>query len=494
MLIPILFGVCIYILGTWLNIFRNRKKNMLHVPGPTPLPLLGNALLFAGPPETFLPSIRSLVEQYGPIARFHLGSRVNLAVATPEAFEKILSSNKQITKGEDYKFLDDWLAKGLLTSTGTKWHSRRKLLTPAFHFKILEDFMEVINDQSKIFCDILRTKADGPAFNVFPLVTHCALDIICETAMGKHINAQGDSDSEYVKAVYESSELVNQRQLGPWLWSDFIYRLTPAGAKWRKCISILHSFTDKVIKERKVELQNETDESLDDDGRKRKVAFLDLLIRESKGGTVLSDGDVREEVDTFMFEGHDTTATNMTFTLYLLATHPEVQKRCQEELDQIFEGSDRHADSSDLASMKYLDSCLKESLRLYQSVPIMSRRTGEDVEIDGYLIPANTNVIMLSFLLHRDEKTYPNPDKFDPERFSSNNTQKRHPYSYVPFSAGPRNCIGQKFATMEEKILISSVLRNFNLKSDLKVEDIPLLAEIILRPKNGIQVSITPRS
>jgi len=231
------------------------------------------------------------------------------------------------------------LAKGLLTSTGAKWHSRRKLLTPAFHFKILEDFMEIMNDHSKIFCDILSAKADGPAFNIFPLVTHCALDIICETAMGKNINAQKDSDSEYVKAVYESSDLVFQRQKGPWLWSDFVYKLTPAGAKWRKCIS-------------------------------KKMAFLDLLIKESKGGTVLSDEDIREEVDTFMFEGHDTTATNMTFTLYMFATHPEIQQKCQEELDQIFAGSDRPAESADLANMKYLESCLKESLRSLQKANI----------------------------------------------------------------------------------------------------------------------------
>ena len=230
--------------------------------------------------------------------------------------------------------------------------------------------MEIMNDHSKIFCDILSAKADGPAFNIFPLVTHCALDIICETAMGKNINAQKDSDSEYVKAVYESSDLVFQRQKGPWLWSDFVYKLTPAGAKWRKCISILHSFTNQVIQERKLELQNDEETKTDDLGRKKKMAFLDLLIKESKGGTVLSDEDIREEVDTFMFEGHDTTATNMTFTLYMFATHPEIQQKCQEELDQIFAGSDRPAESADLANMKYLESCLKESLRSLQKAKI----------------------------------------------------------------------------------------------------------------------------
>ena len=138
------------------------------------------------------------------------------------------------------------------------------------------------------------------------------------------------------------------------------------------------------------------------------------MLESSQGGTVLSDRDIREEVDTFMFEGHDTTATNMSFTLWLLATHPEVQDRCLEELETIFGGDqERPATSQDLAAMKYLETCLKESLRwasptstlastrLYQSVPIISRILGEDLEVGGMVIPANTNAILFPFLLHR---------------------------------------------------------------------------------------------
>merc|ERR1719369_1420132 len=128
-------------------------------------------------------------------------------------------------------------------------------------------------------------------------------------------------------------------------------------------------------------------------GQKRRLAFLDLLLEASKGGTVLTDTDIREEVDTFMFEGHDTTATNMSFSLWLMAGHPEIQARCQEELDSIFGGDqERSITSQDIAAMKYLDCCLKESLRLYQSVPFISRTLAEDVMVNGHLVPAKTNV------------------------------------------------------------------------------------------------------
>ena len=137
------------------------------------------------------------------------------------------------------------------------------------------------------------------------------------------------------------------------------------------------------------------------------------------------------------------------------------------------------------------------------------RVIGEDVIVKDKLIPAGTNVIMAPFLLHRDPKIFPNPDRFIPERFLPENCTKRHPYSYLPFSAGPRNCIGQKydlqliltmynenfrFAMMEEKVIMSSVLRKYQLRTTLKAADVPLLAEVILRPKNGLQISIEKRS
>ena len=127
-----------------------------------------------------------------------------------------------------------------------------------------------------------------------------------------------------------------------------------------------------------------------------------------------------------------------------MASHPEVQRKCQEELQTIFGDDPRAATSQDLANMRYIEMCLKESLRLFQSVPIMSRTLGEDVVIHDRVIPVGTNCILLSFLLHRDPTVFKDPDTFDPDRFLPENCAKRNPYAYVPFSAGPRNCIGQK--------------------------------------------------
>ena len=212
-------------------------------------------------------------------------------------------------KGKDYKFLWPWLGTGLLTSTGSKWHTRRKMLTPAFHFKILEDFLDVMNKHCVKLCDDILEPLSRKAeeFDIFPLVTHCALDIICETAMGKSINAQEDSDSDYVRAIYSASDIVFYRQKSPWLWDDWLFSLTPLGVKFRSILGTLHGFTERVIKERQEENKSKKSiamKSNDDNlGIKKKLAFLDLLIDVSEDGKVLTDEDIREEVDTFMFEG-----------------------------------------------------------------------------------------------------------------------------------------------------------------------------------------------
>nr|CAD7442870.1 unnamed protein product [Timema bartmani] len=382
---------------------------------------------------------------------------------------------------------------------GTKWHSHRKMITPTFHFKILENFQEVFVEKSEIMLKKLRSNAHGKDFNIYPFITRCALDIICETAMGTRINAQEDTDSEYVKAVYDISEATINRALSPWLHPDFIFQRTKMGRRYQECIQQLHRFTNKVIQEKKSLLAGATrvtDQSSDEDssiGKKKRRAFLDLLLEASLQEGGLSDEEIREEVDTFMFEGHDTTAAGISWTIFLLGIHPEIQVRVQRELDKIFQGVSRAATMGDVQEMKYLEQVIKESLRLYPSVPFIQRHLNQDIKLDEYLIPAGTTLTFEIFFAHRNPKYFPNPDQFNPDNFRLENVQARHPYAYIPFSAGPRNCIGQKFALQEEKTILSYLFRHYSVRCLDKMEDVVTLAELVLRPENGIRVVLTPR-
>lgn len=217
----------------------------------------------------------------------------------------------------------------------------------------------------------------------------------------------------------------------------------------QKVLQVLHEFTDKVIQSRRKELVNnvvKTDNPIEDVGSKRKRALLDLLLESTIEGEPLSDIDIREEVDTFMFAGHDTTSAAISFLLYNLAKHPIVQQKVYEEINDVLGVSHQNVSLKDLNNLRYLDLVIKESLRLYPIVPYFGRKLNEDVNVAGYTLPRYSNVYISPYVMGRNENIFPDPMKFDPDRFDVETTvEKMNPFSYVPFSAGPRNCIGRLF-------------------------------------------------
>ncbi|XP_074651940.1 cytochrome P450 4c3-like [Tubulanus polymorphus] len=482
------------IISASLYYWKRITERFDQIDGPKPLPIIGNALQFDQNPHLFYMQVMDFAATYGRrgLFRFWLGTTPRILLTSPYYIEKLLHSNTQLTKAYDYEFLHPWLGTGLLTSTNNKWKRNRKLLTPTFHFKILEDFLTVFNEQAMILNEYLDMRADtGEIFDIYPLITRCALDIICETAMGEKVNSQQNDESTYVKAIARTGELLQQRQKSPWLWPDIIYNFTSRGKDAKKHLDILHSFTNQVIQKRRAVLESRSnDEMVRDDGIKRKLAFLDMMLQNSYE---FSDENIREEVDTFMFEGHDTTSTAMNWAIYFIGRYPDVQRKIHEELDEIYDGDDRPASSDDLRNMKYLECVIKESLRLYPSVPIFGRKLMDDLDLDGIIIPKDTNIYVLAPFVHRDPQHFPDPLTFNPDRFLLENATGRHPYSYVPFSAGPRNCIGQKFALMEEKVVLSSILRRFQIEAIQTEAELHPTAELILRAES-VQVKLTHRS
>ncbi|XP_068081668.1 cytochrome P450 4c3 [Anabrus simplex] len=415
-------------------------------------------------------------------------------------FQRVLSSTRYIQKSTDYNFLIPWLKEGLLTSSGMKWHTRRKILTPTFHFKILEDYLPVFNRNTAVLVKILRENMNKPFIEINNFITLCTLDIICESAMGANINAQKGKEVEYVRAVQRISELFQQRQLRIWLYNDTIFKFSSLGREQRKVLNILHGFSSKIIQQRRADYlacTNNLDIIEQRVDKKRQLAFLDRLIEISEKERELTDLDIREEVDTFMFEGHDTTSSALSWAIHLLGAHPHVQERVVEELKDIFGDCDHQPTYENLGQMRYLEQVIKETLRLYPSVPAFSRQLQADTEIMsvsvGYNVPAGANVTIPLFILQRDPQLYPDPNKFDPDRFSLEAMQSRPPYCFLPFSAGPRGCIGQRFGIMELKVVLSTILRNFRIESLDKTEDITVLMELILRPKNPLRIKLHPR-
>lgn len=220
------------------------------------------------------------------------------------------------------------------------------------------------------------------------------------------------------------------------------------------------------------------------------------MIESAKNGANLNDTDIKEEVDTIMFEGHDTTAAGSSFVLCLLGIHQNIQDRVYKEIYSIFGDSDREATFADTLEMKYLERVIMESLRLYPPVPLIARKLNQDVKLssEDYTLPAGATVVIGTFKIHRREDIYgARADVFDPDNFLPERTQNRHYYSFIPFSAGPRSCVGRKYAMLKLKVLISTILRNYHIRSKLSEEDFKLQADIILKRTDGFRLEIEPR-
>ncbi|XP_077521043.1 cytochrome P450 4V2-like [Amblyomma americanum] len=454
-----------------------------------------STLLFAA-----ISGLHLTFQNYGRYLMY-IGFTPWLDIYKAEYVEEVLSSNKILTKGQEYRMLQSWLGTGLLTSTAEKWRSRRKLLTPSFHFRILEDFVPTINTESMILAAKLdKLSRENKTVDFVSVITLCTLDIICKTIMGTTISAQTNEHNPYVAAVNRVGELFVERVFKPILHVDFIYGLTPMGREHRKCLDTLHSFTRKVIAERKLALRNEVDSgliSLEEDtseaGRKKVRPFMDMLLLEHFKNNITEEG-IREEVDTFMFGGHDTTAMGISWALFLIGHHPKEQQLIHEELDLIFgEDRDRYVTSEDLKQMKYLECALKESQRIYPSAALISRACLEPFTIGGTTLPKGSVIQIATYFLHRDPAVFPKPEEFHPERFFPENARGRHSYAYIPFSAGPRNCIGQKFAMAEEKIVVANILRRFRVQSLDQRDQVALSLEIVLRPRTGLRIKFIPR-
>lgn len=230
-------------------------------------------------------------------------------------------------------------------------------------------------------------------------------------------------------------------------------------------------------------------------GEKRRLAFLDLMIETARTGANLNDEEIKEEVDTIMFEGHDTTAAGSSFVLCLLGIHQNIQEKVYAELTSIFGDTDREATFADTMEMKYLERVILESLRMYPPVPIIARKITQDVRLvsEDYTIPAGCTVVVATLKVHRRPDIYPDPDTFNPDNFLPENTQNRHYYSFIPFSAGPRSCVGRKYAMLKLKVLISTILRNYRITSKLTEADFKLQADIILKRTDGFRIEIEPR-
>ncbi|KAF5288601.1 hypothetical protein FQA39_LY15380 [Lamprigera yunnana] len=496
MLVVVICGVFVCLVLQWYTKYRRLVKAMECFPGAPTIPLIGNALDFKSGTD-FIPRLAEYRKLYGDVIKVYIGIKPAIVVISDiKLIEQILKSTKNLDKGSEYGFLSRWLGNGLLISKGDfRWKTHRKLIGPSFNMLKLEQFIEIFDSNTYALVNKLKKEIGKPYFDVFNYISLCALDIIYEAAMGTSIQAQDNANSDYFAAVKTMCHTIVIRAFNPLLKNDYLYFLSSQFQKEKRAVKILHQHTNKLIERKKKEREFDVVKNIDETIGKRRTTFLDLLLEHNANGQIWTDAEMREEVDTFVFAGHDTTAVAVTFAILCLAENPEVQGKVIKELDEILgKDKDKNITLQNIQSMTYLDAVIKEVLRLYPPVPYYLRRVTEAFEFEGRVIPEGITLLINIYGIHHHPHLYHDPERCVPERFLNKDNENIPKYGYLPFSYGLRNCIGQKFAVLEMKTILSILLRHYEFLTTVPRHEVVLSAQTVLTSHNGVRVRVVERN
>ncbi|CAH0382195.1 unnamed protein product [Bemisia tabaci] len=533
-------------------------KHLISVREPVryTLPILGHARVIMGGPGKIIANVSRLYEEMrGANFKVWALNKVCLIITNPDDIGLTLGSPHFRVKSNSYAIPQEGImGHGLFTIDNmTLWKKNRKLITPAFHFQILKTFIPIFYNETKsLGGHLMRRKERNGEVEVSKPIGLCTLDMIMLNAMGLNGNAQESSDHVFVRGYDTVINVWCERMFKPWYLNKQIYNLSPLKLVHDKAMHDVQSFADQVILERlrakfarsedsKERNVTETSSCNDDDyikPRESKV-FLDMLLdyvygnidedymrkmieclrnNEDDNGCAsktlsfsMEDGinerriseliqmnrQIRDEVITILIGGQETTAGENSFALFLLALHQEVQEKLYAEMEDIFGDDSRPPTYEDLQRMTYTECVIKETMRLYPSLPVIVRQAEKDTILsDKTTVPKGCAVGYFVFGLHRDPKYYEDPEKFIPERFLPENSNKRHPYSFIPFSAGMRNCLGLKYAMLQMKTVISTLVRDYKFFPSERMpsmDSVDLEFYTVLRPKSGLWVRLERR-
>jgi cytochrome P450 len=423
----------------------------------------------ADPPRFLLETAR----EFGPVSRFQLGRVDATLLSQPSAIKRVLQDNNE-NYGRDtrsYAALRATLGNGLVTSDGDFWRRQRRIAQPAFHKQRLQTFGAVMSEAAATLVERWRPlAARGEIVDVVPELARTTLQILGRSLFTHELtDAAGAVGDGLTVVLHHTMDTVNSFFPVP----EAIP--TPANRRFKSALRALDAVVLEAIQQRRRE------------GDRGDLLSMLVASRDAETGEGMNDRQLRDEVMTLMLAGHETTTVSLSWTLMLLSRHPAIRRALEAEVSEVL--GDRAATLDDLPRLRLTRLVLEESMRLYPPAWVVTRSVEADDEIDGYLIPAGSMVIVSPYVTHRDPVLWPNPEGFDPDRFASAEHDR---YAYFPFGGGPHLCIGAGFAMMEAQIMLATLVRHFQLDlvTGHPVECEPL---ITLRPRHGIRMTLHAR-
>ncbi|KFB52028.1 AGAP002196-PA-like protein [Anopheles sinensis] len=489
----------------WRLLHWKHYKVSSDLNGPKDYPLVGSAHLFLGKTtEEQFRCILDISKTYSSPCRIWLGPQLFVYIDNATDLQIVLNSPNCLEKADVYRFFQCEL--GLFSASASVWKVHRKHLNPCFNAKILASFVSIFNDKSAVLVDQLRAHIDQRGlFNVNEYISKCTLDMVCATTLGTNMNLQNEEGDEYVAAIERASELLNHRLYKIWLHPEWIYRLTDSYKIQKQCYATAYKMSRKVLalKSRELEeiksMKHRTipsvpgTESSMEDYRKPQI-YIDQLFRLARETDVFDEKAIRDEIDTIILGGNETSALTLSHVVLMLAIHQDVQQRVYEEIVAVLGPLTNQVENDHLSKLVYMEMVMKETMRLFPVGPLIGRQCTADTKISNTTIPQGVTVVLGVFNVQRSREHWgASAEEFDPERFTPERIASRHPYSFIPFSAGPRNCIGYKYGLMSMKVMLCHLLTAYRITTDLTMEQLTLKLNITLKIANKHMVRIIKR-
>ncbi len=434
-------------------------------PGPRPLFMLSPLLRMRRNPLRYM---EELHREYGDLVRYRTAGRVIYLLFHPDMAQDLLVTHaRHHHQGRVMQRSRSVLGNGLLTSEDPFHLRQRRLIQPAFHKQRVFGYGRAMVELAERH---QQRWSDGAVLDIHAEMMRLTLAIVTKTLFDTDVQR----DAEEIGRALNALMYLFKFAVLP--FSEYLEKLPiPPVLRMKAARGQLDRIIYRFIEERRAS------------GEDRGDLLSLLLAAEDTGfsGEHMDNDQVRDECVTLMLAGHETTANALTWTFYLLAQHPDIAERLNAELDQVLGG--REASPEDVAKLTYATKVFSESMRLYPPAWGIARTVTEPYDAFGCRFDKNTLVLTSQWIIHRDPRWYDDPDRFDPERWTPATRAARPKFSYFPFGAGPRQCIGESFAWMEGVLLLSSIAQNwrFSVTPETKADLLPL---ITLRPKYGMKL------
>jgi cytochrome P450 len=413
--------------------------------------------------------VTSIRREFGDIVRFRMASRTLHLISRPDYVRHILVDNHaNYCKGVGLSQAKRWLGEGLVTSEGATWARQRRLVYPSFQSSQLASFGDVVTACTADAMASWRAAADnGQPLELSSQMMSLTLRVIARFMFSTDLTDQGELGTAFTTALRDAMDRMTAIVALPdWL---------PFAGKRRfvKAIAALDSMVSSIVQEHRNPAKRYDD------------LVSRLLAGRDEAGDRLSDREIRDQVLTILLAGHETTASSIASTLYLLDCHSDARRQVLDEIKRVPCG--RMPTSEDIPRFTWTRMVYEEALRLFPPVWLIPRRALDADEIGGYYIPPHSEVLVCPYVMHRHPDYWQNPDVFDPRRFSPEQAAGRPAYAYLPFGAGQRACIGKSLAMTEALLILAMVVQTYELRA---VPGHPVLPEplLTLRFRNGILV------